>query len=68
MTSTDLDVKPFLMGVFALYDTPDGGVHLSYRPDGEDEDVHVQLPAALVSMAKTGKVPSPKALMKMLWS
>ena len=37
-------------GTFALYQDPDGGVHLSYRPDGTQEDQHLNAPPALLRM------------------
>lgn len=74
MTDTPSDQAatptPFLAGRFALFDTPDGGIHLAYRPDGEPEDHHEQLPADLVGLMRTlkegGKPPSPMAMMRML--
>ena len=41
-------------GVFALYHTPNGGMHLSWRGDGEDEKDthHVEVPAFAVKMAQ----------------
>lgn len=42
------DPTLLLRGQFALYSTPDGGAHLSYRPDGADEDQHMAAPAAMI--------------------
>lgn len=42
---------PFMRGKFAIFETPDGGLHIAYRLDGTDEDRHVALPAAMVKMA-----------------
>lgn len=42
---------PFIKGKFAIFETPDGGLHIAYRADGADEDKHIALPAAMVKMA-----------------
>lgn len=34
-------------GQYSLYSTADGGAHLSYRPDGQDEDSHQPIPAGI---------------------
>jgi hypothetical protein len=49
--------EPMLKGRFAIYETPDGGLHLAYRADGEDEDRHVPIPALALKVmsAKVGK-------------
>lgn len=46
--------EPLSKGRYSIYETPDGGYHLAYRPDGADEDGHMQIPAAIVRMAKAG--------------
>ena len=64
---------PHLKGVFSLYHTPDGGIHIAYRPDptelDEDpEDQHIQIPAMVVALAQQmqdGKMPNPLQMMKM---
>lgn len=38
-------------GVYALYATPEGGLHLSYRPEGSTEDGHFPVPPGLLRMA-----------------
>lgn len=43
---------PVSCGRYALYETPGGGRHLVYRPDGEDEDQHVDIPAFIMNMAQ----------------
>jgi hypothetical protein len=43
---------PMLAGKFALFETPDGGIHLAYRPDGADEDEHIDVPGIYVKMMK----------------
>lgn len=65
--------KPFLKGFFSLYHTPDGGIHISYRPvptelDREPETQHIQIPAMVVALAQQmqdGKMPGPVQMMKM---
>lgn len=42
---------PIMKGKFAIFETPDGGLHIAYRLDETDEDRHVALPAAMVKMA-----------------
>lgn len=44
--------EPILKGKFALYITPDGGYHLAFRPDGEDEDKHMHVPGAAIKLAE----------------
>jgi hypothetical protein len=48
-------------GKFSLFQNPDGGFHLSYRVDGEDEDKHINFPGAMMAaakaMSKAGKLP-----------
>jgi len=46
--------KPELLsrGQYGLYRAPDGGMHLAYRPDGAEEDLHLVVPAAMVRMAE----------------
>lgn len=40
-------------GRFRLYETPQGGYKLVYRPDGEEEDrPHIDVPAMMVKAAK----------------
>src|SRR5208283_227243 len=40
-------------GRFRLYETPQGGYKLVYRPDGEDQDrPHIDVPAMMVKAAK----------------
>jgi len=64
---------PFLRGKFALYHTPDGGIHIAYRPvptelDREPEDQHIQIPAMVVALAQQmqdGKMPGPLQMVKM---
>jgi hypothetical protein len=45
--------EPLLKGRFNLYETPDGGFHLAYVPDGDGEEArHLEIPAFAVKMAK----------------
>lgn len=47
-------------GVYSIYKTATGGMHIAYRPDGADEDNHLPIPAPMVSMmiaASEGKGP-----------
>lgn len=39
-------------GVYSLYRAPDGAMHLAYRPEGTEEDLHLVIPAAMVRMAE----------------
>jgi hypothetical protein len=43
---------PVSCGRYALYETPGGGRHLVYRPDGEAEDAHVDIPPFIMNMAQ----------------
>lgn len=45
--------EPFLKGRFNLYETPDGGYHLSYLPDGETETRHMEIPGKAVKFAES---------------
>jgi len=37
-------------GVFSIWKAEDGGLHISYRPDGAEEDSHLPVPATLLQM------------------
>ena len=57
--------EPRMKGRFNLFDTPDGGLHISYLIDGTEEIQHINIPGQVLSMAKmleSGKM-SPKHLM-----
>lgn len=41
-----------MFGTFSLYEKDDGGLHISYRPDGDTEDKHIDFPGHIVKMAK----------------
>lgn len=38
-------------GKYALFATPEGGLHLAYRPDGVDQDGHLPIPPGLLRLA-----------------
>lgn len=69
MDETCSTPQPFMKGVFALYHTPDGGIHLAFRTEGSDTDEHVQCPPMLAQLIaetqRTGRMPSPMALLKL---
>jgi len=47
-------------GVYSIYKTAEGGMHIAYRPEGLDEDQHMPLPPAMMAMmiaASEGKGP-----------
>jgi hypothetical protein len=47
-------------GIYSIYKTGDGGMHISYRPEGMDEDQHMPVPAMMMQMmiaATEGKGP-----------
>ncbi len=54
MTGTAAAAVPELLsrGAYSLYKTPDGGLHLAYRADGEEEDRHLPIPPAVMRMAE----------------
>jgi hypothetical protein len=41
-------------GVYSIYKTQDGGMHVSYRADGTDEDAHLPIPGPLMQMMLAG--------------
>jgi hypothetical protein len=62
--------KLLMNGKFSLYETPEGGLHVAYVPDGDqdDEPKHLEIPAMVVKMAKAsaeGKL-SPLAMMRQM--
>jgi hypothetical protein len=47
-------------GVYSIYKTLAGGLHIAYRPEGAGEDSHLPVPPAMVAMmvaASDGKGP-----------
>lgn len=56
-----------MRGTFALYELPDGGRLLAYRPDGQDEANRVIIPAAIIRMIEAqsrGEKINPLSMMK----
>lgn len=53
-------------GRFALYETPDGGMHISVRLDQEDEDRHVNIPRRMVKLAAALGGRSPASVLQRL--
>lgn len=48
----DSEPTIIMQGAFRLYETASGGYHLVYLADGLDEEKHIEIPAAMVKMAK----------------
>ena len=62
--------EPALKGRFTLYDTPEGGYHIAYQADGEDETRHLEIPGMVIRMARAsaeGKL-NPFQAMRQLMS
>lgn len=61
--------EPRMKGRFNLYDTPEGGIHISYLVDDTEETQHIDIPAQAVQLSKmieaNGGSMNPKTLMKM---
>lgn len=56
--------EPKMKGRFTLYETPDGGLHVAYQPDGDDETGHIEIPGPLVKLmdsVKNGEMTPAKA-------
>lgn len=46
---------PLMKGRFTLYETPNGGYHIAYLPDGEGEETrHLEIPGTIVHLARLG--------------
>ncbi len=61
---------PVMRGRFAVYDTPDGGYHLTYQLEGEEEPQHMEFPGMFVNLAKKrgaaiGAVPGMSGFLKL---
>jgi hypothetical protein len=57
-----------MKGRFNLFDTPDGGIHISYILDDTEETLHIDIPAQAVQVARMmeqNQGMSPKTLIKM---
>lgn len=44
--------KLLMNGKFSLYETPEGGMHIAYDPEGDTETRHLEIPAMVVKMAR----------------
>lgn len=47
-------------GVYSIYKTDEGGMHIAYRPEGAQEDAHMPVPAMMMQLlisATEGKGP-----------
>lgn len=45
--------EPLLSGSFAIFKTPQGGLVVAYRPKGDQDDKHLEIPATIISMASS---------------
>lgn len=45
------------VGRYALFAAPEGGLVLAFRPDGVEEDQHIEIPAMAVRMMASGGGP-----------
>ncbi len=55
-------------GKFSVYETQEGGLHVAYIPDGDQDARHLEIPALIVKMAKAsaeGKL-SPMAMVRQM--
>jgi len=43
---------PRQKGRYNLFDTPDGGIHISYSIDGIEGIEHIEIPGKLIQMSK----------------
>lgn len=71
MSTPESPPEPILKGRFNLWQTPEGGFHIAYIGDGEDETRHLEIPAMIVRMARLsaeGKLNPAKALREMMTS
>lgn len=69
-TETAAGPQPYMKGIFSLYHTPDGGIHIAYRAEGTEQDEHMQVPGVFMRIireaAETGTMPNPLTLLRML--
>ena len=57
---------PYMQGTFAVYETPDGGRVIAYRPDG-GENATIPIPGAMMRLwdrMASGEKVSPMEMMK----
>ena len=62
--------EPLLKGRFTVYETSEGGYHIAYINDGQDDTKHLEVPAWAVNIARDaseGKL-SPMSLVGRLMS
>lgn len=45
-------LTPLIKGRFSIFEAPDGGYHLTYLPDGTEEEQHVTIPGMYVRLAR----------------
>jgi len=65
MIETPQPVEPIARGRFAFYRMPDGGLHISYLKDGEEETQHLDVPGFILKLAEqaaNGKMNPVKML------
>ena len=66
MSDTDIDTTadptPLMRGRFSLYETVQGGYHLTWRAEGEDVDQHAEVPPMVVKLARKGGMNPMDAL------
>ena len=55
-------------GTYTLYHKPDGGIHIAYLVDGDEETKHLDLPGALMQAARMAAENgmNPLSLLKMV--
>lgn len=62
---------PFLKGIFSIFDLPDGGILIVYRPEGAENDEHIPIPAVLAQVLRgmrAGQAPSLSQMMRIMAS
>ena len=47
-------MEPLMNGRFSVYEAPDGGIKVAYRPDGETDSKLLEIPAMVINMARMG--------------
>lgn len=57
--------EPIMKGRFNLFETPQGGFHISYMRDGEEEMRHLEIPPIVAKVMK-GEMNPMTALRKMM--
>jgi hypothetical protein len=58
--------EAMLRGRFALFQLPDGGLLLVYRPDDSDDDRRVVIPSFVIAMATQASGGTPDELLARL--